>query len=111
MIHDLLLAKDPFRVIKKGLKVIEMRLNDEKRKNIQVGDEIRFTNQDTGEIIMANVIDVKAYKDFFELYKDYPKNELGYEIDEIANPEDMYIYYSKERIEKYGTLAIRIKTK
>ena len=37
----------PFNQIKEGSKVIEVRLNDEKRQNIKVGDKIVFTNTKT----------------------------------------------------------------
>ena len=35
--------------------------------------------------------------------------QLGYLKNEIADPKDMYKYYSKEQILKYGVLAIKIK--
>ena len=38
------LKNEPFVSIKNGLKTIEMRLFDEKRKQIKVGDTIEFTN-------------------------------------------------------------------
>lgn len=41
------LHNSPFKLIKNGTKTIELRLNDEKRKLIKVGDIIRFTNRVT----------------------------------------------------------------
>ena len=40
---------------------------------------------------------------------NYPKLSLGYLADEIANPNDMLEYYSKEDISNFGVLAIEIK--
>ena len=34
---------------------------------------------------------------------------MGYSKDEIASPDDMEEYYSKEEQEKYGVLGIKIK--
>ena len=108
MIHEMNLHPGPFLSIKNKTKTIEMRLNDEKRSLIKIGDSIVFTNNVSGETLEVEVIDIKKYRDFKELYKDYNKIEIGYDEDEAPKPSDMEMYYSKEKIEKYGTLAIRI---
>ena len=51
MIHYLNLHDAPFQSIKNKLKTIEMRLNDERRKLINVGDIIVFTNNVTNETL------------------------------------------------------------
>ncbi len=45
MVHEMLLAPKPFEMMKSGQKTIELRLYDEKRKHIQIGDRIRFIVQ------------------------------------------------------------------
>ena len=45
MKHYMKLKNDPFIKIKNKTKTIEMRLNDEKRKKINVGDIIEFTRK------------------------------------------------------------------
>ena len=99
----------PFDLIKSGLKDIEMRLYDNRRKSIKIGDNIIFTNNQTGEKLEVEVINLFIFKDFNELYSHFDKARLGYKADEIANPDDMELYYSKEAIKKFGTLAIEIK--
>ena len=42
MIHQMSLRPHPFEKIKLGEKTIELRLYDEKRKEIKVGDTIEF---------------------------------------------------------------------
>lgn len=42
-------------------------------------------------------------------YINFNKIEMGYSINEEANPKDMENYYSKEEQEKYGVLGIKIK--
>lgn len=109
MKHEMRLHSDPFLKIKNGSKTIEMRLYDEKRRLIKENDIIEFTNRTTNEKICAQVIKLHIFNDFEELYKHFDKIQLGYNEDEIANPDDMNIYYSKEEQDKYGVVGIEIK--
>ena len=109
MIYEMKLHDEPFNAIKRNQKVIEMRLNDERRKDLKVNDLIIFSNNLTNEKLEVIILDIKKYHDFYELYSNYKKEELGYLKNEIADPKDMYKYYSKEQILKYGVLAIKIK--
>jgi ASC-1-like (ASCH) protein len=45
MKHEMRLHDGPFKLIKAGSKTIELRLYDEKRQEIKVGDEIEFTSR------------------------------------------------------------------
>lgn len=109
MKHEMKLNNEPFECIKNGTKTIELRLNDEKRKLLTVGDYIEFINRVTNEKLLVEVIDLFKYNSFEELYKHFNKIEMGYSINEEANPKDMGNYYSKEEQEKYGVLGIKIK--
>ena len=109
MVHHLSLCHSPFLSIKENRKSIEMRLYDEKRQNIKIGDILEFIDLDTKEIINVEVIDIKLYPSFKELYLDNDKISLGYSNDEEANYLDMLTYYPKERQEKYQAMAIHIK--
>ncbi len=109
MKHEMKLNNEPFECIKNGTKTIELRLNDEKRKLLTVGDYIEFANRVTNEKLLVEVIDLFKYNSFEELYKHFNKIEMGYSINEEANPKDMENYYSKEEQEKYGVLGIKIK--
>lgn len=109
MKHEMRLHDQPFKLIKAGTKTIELRLYDEKRQQIQVRDEITFTNRATGEVLNVKVIAMHIYSSFADLYRDYDKVSLGYSKDEEAKPEDMELYYSKEEQEKYGVVGIEIQ--
>ena len=109
MKHEMKLNNEPFECIKNGTKTIELRLNDEKRKLLTVRDYIEFTNRVTNEKLLVEVVDLFKYNSFEELYKHFNKIEMGYSINEEANPKDMENYYSKEEQEKYGVLGIKIK--
>ena len=76
-------GNDSFEAIKDEWKTIEMRLNDEKRSKIQIGDEIEFTNTETNVvwIWICEVINIYKYNDFKELYKNHNKISIGYRED------------------------------
>lgn len=111
MKHYMNLNPEPFEMIRSGKKTIELRLNDEKRKSINVDDTIIFTNtEDSGMQISATVKALHKFRTFAELYENLPLLKCGYTEDDIDNakPEDMNIYYSKELEEKYGALGIEL---
>ena len=109
MMHIMRLHNKPFMLIKDGIKNIEMRINDEKRQLIKIGDIIQFVNRFTNEIIYTEVINLYYFNNFEELYNNFDKVSIGYDKNDDANPNDMNKYYSKEEIDKFGVLAIEIK--
>lgn len=108
-VYDMNLNPGPFGSIRSGSKTVEMRLNDERRVGIEKGDLIRFTNVETGEILLVRVLDKSVYPSFKELYDSYSKTSIGYKENEDADPVDMLTYYSEESIAKYGALALEIE--
>lgn len=111
MKHYMNLFGEPFEMIRSGKKTIELRLNDEKRKAISIGDTIVFTNiEDNGRKIFSTVTALHKFKNFSELYNNLPLLKCGYTKEDIDNakPDDMYVYYSKELEEKYGALGIEL---
>lgn len=108
MTHNMRLNDKPFNLIKDGTKTIELRLNDEKRQLIQIGDYIIFENRTTAEQLKTRVINLHKYDSFKTLYKHFDKILLGYQPNESADPEDMEEYYSKEEQNKYGVVGIEI---
>ena len=103
------LREHPFYMIKSGKKDIEIRLYDEKRKKIQKGDTIEFSNVETGQTIKTEVVDLHVCKDFASIYNNFDKTRLGYLENEEASPEDMQKYYSLEEINQFGVVGIELK--
>ena len=110
MQHFMKLQNEPFTNIKTGLKTIEMRLFDEKRKQIEVGDTIEFTNLTSLEKLNVRVVGLYRFKNFEELYSYFNKTQLGYKKNEKAKPNDVTQYHTNHDIEKYGVVGIEIKT-
>lgn len=111
MAHKMNLYQEPFEMICNGQKTIELRLNDEKRQKIKVGDMIEFSQTETGEKLTAEVIALHKFDFFAELYQKLPLLKCGYTESDIttAKPEDMNLYYTPEQQEKYGVLGIELK--
>lgn len=111
MIHYMNLNNRPFQLINNGSKSVEMRLYDEKRAKIKVGDQITFTNLVDGSSLEVIVTKLSRHNSFYELYNAYDSIALGYIDGEAVNPSDMLEYYSQANIDKYGVLAITVKVK
>ena len=103
------LKREYFDKVKSGKKFVEMRLYDEKRKEIKVGDTITFVADDNEEEVVCSVENILVYDNFAELYADYDKTDLGYGENDEANPADMDQIYPKEKQEKYGAMAIEME--
>ena len=65
-VHEMRLKMQPFNSIKSGEKIYELRLYDEKRQKIKLGDYIVFTAEN-GERLTAKVTDILRFNDFAEL--------------------------------------------
>ncbi|MBQ7296381.1 MAG: ASCH domain-containing protein [Clostridia bacterium] len=109
-VHNMKLNSYPFEMIKSGQKTIELRLFDEKRQQIRLGDKIVFTNRDTGEILNTTVVKLHRFDTFDELYQSLPLLKCGYTTDNLdkATAADMEKYYSAEKQKKYGVIGIEL---
>ena len=109
-IHNMKLHSSPFEKVKSGEKTIELRLLDEKRQKIRVGDKILFTDNKSGETLLKTVAKLHKFASFEELYKSLPLLKCGYTEDDIdiAHPSDMEQYYSAEKQKKYGVVGIEL---
>ena len=103
------LTPSPMQKIKDGKKTIELRLYDEKRKRISVGDTIKFINTENSNDTLC-VKGLFVFTSFAELYDNLPLLKCGYNEDDIntASPDDMEKYYSKEKQNQFGVIGIEI---
>ena len=103
------LSKVPFEKILDGTKVIESRLYDEKRKLIDIGDLIEFSQNDSeNNKCTVEVVGLLRYANFSDLFSDFEPRYFGGKSEkelllEIEN------FYSKEDQKQYGVLGIKIK--
>ncbi len=91
MLHQMKLKSEPFEKMKSGAKTVELRLNDEKRQLVQIGDFIEFTLIDVpDQKLTARVITLHHFDSFRELYAALPKGKMGYRENEVPNPDHIY---------------------
>lgn len=112
MKHFMHLKEKPFRSIWEGKKTIELRLYDEKRRAVRVGDQIEFDNvSDSGQIIVVNVIAIYTFESFAKLYERLPLEKCGYSQEEAktASAKDMDEYYSPEEQLENGVVGIEFE--
>lgn len=111
MIHEMKLQPKYFNFILNGTKRIELRLNDEKRQTIKVGDTIKFLKEpNLDESFLVKVIELIKYNSFLEMFNDYDISILSdnsMSKEELLN--DLEKFYTKEKQKTYGVLGIRFE--
>lgn len=109
-VFNMRLAVEPFEKIGREEKTVEIRLYDEKRKKIKVGDQIVFRRlSDESNVIIATVKALHRFNTFQELFESelFTKTGCG-ELSIDSATEYMHTFYSIEQEEKYGVLGIEI---
>lgn len=110
MVHEMKLKPIPFDLIKNDQKSIEVRLFDEKRQEVNVGDQIVFSKlPELQEKLTVQVVELLRYKSFEDLFSDNPSVLFGrsdMSVSELS--ANMLEYYSIEDVQKYGVVGIRI---
>lgn len=111
MEHKMDLYERHFNNILTDSKTIEIRLNDEIRQKITVGDYIIFYKLPLQEEkVKVKVVGLYPYSKFKELFEAFPSSEFGfpdYTIQQMF--EIIYSIYTKELEEQCGVLGIHIK--
>lgn len=108
--HNMKLQSKYFEKIMQGTKLYEIRLNDEKRQLIKIGDSIQFVNESHPEqTILCKVEKLIVYKTFNQMCKDIKNTDIGFEnCDTNQIVETYHKFYSKQDEKKYGVIAIKI---
>ncbi len=100
-----------FNQVANGAKSVEARVNDEKRQQLKVGDKITILKRpDEIEAIEVRVTKLRTFRNFAELADCYT-------IEQLHSPnytKEQYLalfphFYSDEKIEKYGVVAIEFQ--
>lgn len=111
MTHEMKLQPKYFEFIKNGTKRIELRLNDEKRQLIKLGDTINFIKEpELKEILKVQVVGLLHYNTFEELFKDFDISILA---DTSMTKEELLNvlqeFYTPDKQKEFGVLGIRIE--
>lgn len=113
MEHILKLKPKYFNYINNGTKRIELRLYDEKRQAINIGDTIIFKREPELEITMkTKVIGLLRYNTFEELFKDFNIEMLAdNSMTKLELLNVLQEFYTPEKQIQYGVIGIRIENK
>ena len=111
MEHKMKLQPEYYNFILNGTKRIEIRLFDEKRQQIKIGDTIKFLKEpELNESFNAKVVGLLRYNTFGEMFRDFDISVLS---DKSMTKEELIgvleQFYTKEKQEQYGVLGIRIE--
>ena len=111
MEHILKLQPKYFNYINNGTKRIELRLYDEKRQKINIGDIIIFQKEPELELTLkVKVVGLLRYNSFKEMFNDF---SIGIMADNSMTKEELLDvleeFYTPEKQKKYGVLGIRIE--
>lgn len=111
MIYEMKLRKEYFDKILLGEKIYEVRLNDEKRQKIDVGDIIVFKQDSNLQQTVNTIVEDLIYFDSFsDMAKTLPSKKIGFNDESIIQIIDKYHeFYNTNDEEKYGIVAIKIK--
>lgn len=111
MKHTLKLDEPYYNAIKEGIKNIELRLYDEKRRIISIGDTIEFLKQPKLKESIATIVEeIIVGKSFEEILERYPITCFaGKNITKKELLNDLNKFYSKQMQEEYGVVGIKVK--
>ena len=103
MEHEMKLQPEYYNFIQNGTKRIEIRLFDEKRQQIKIGDTIKFLKEpELIESINAKVIGLLRYSSFEDMFKDFDISVLS---DKSMTKEELIDvlekFYTKEKQKQY----------
>ena len=72
MEHEMKLQPEYYNFILNGTKRIEIRLFDEKRQQIKIGDTIKFLKEpELNEFFEAKVVGLLRYNSFEDMFNDF----------------------------------------
>lgn len=112
MEYSMNLLESPYDRISSGKKIIDIRLFDEKRQKLNVGDVIKFFKlPDLKDQVKVKNVAILRYKAFEDLVKDFGMEYFGYpkdySVEDFVN--SIYTIYSKEKEQQHGVLGIKIR--
>lgn len=109
--HTLKLDEKYYNYILHGSKRIELRLNDEKRKSMSIGDILTFYKQPLlEENFKTKIVDLIYFNSFNEAISNLPFELIADKNDNKQSLlNDLNRIYSKEKQENYGVICIKIE--
>ena len=102
---------EPFEKIRLGRKKMELRLFDEKRQKLDIGDIIIFSRlPDMEDKVAVEVRGLCRFTTFEDLFATISPDMCGIDVETAEKKATlMRKYYSEEKEKKYGVLGIKVE--
>ena len=107
--HTMKVQTKYYNLLKSGSKTIELRLWDEKRQQIKVGDQITFSDlSDLNDTFVAEVLALHHAPNFDTLCTTIQPIQAGFSTKEdLINC--LQEFYTSDAQKQYGVVGIEIK--
>ena len=112
MVYRMKLNDNAFEKMKAGIKKVELRLFDEKRSMLEIGDYIIFTNlTDEFKELAVHIMALCRYGSFEELFSEISLIDCGFIDGETVEEASVIMnrYYSDDEIRQNGVLGIKVQ--
>lgn len=105
------LREEFFDQVKSGKKTYEVRLYDEKRKKICIGDTIIFKKMpNLIDGVVTKVVDVMKFETFEQMAQTLSLTSVGFENKNASQVSRFYrSIYGKEDEKKYGVVVFKLE--
>lgn len=107
MTVDMNLNRKYFDLINTGTKKLEIRLLDDKRSKLQIGDIIRFNT--LNNFLFTKIIDLKIYNSFEDLLNKISPSDVGLSNNKNIALNELYSIYPRDYCINFKILAIKIE--
>lgn len=109
MEFEMRLNNEYFKEVFDGTKKYEIRLNDKKRKEINIGDTIIFSNRDNmNEKVKVEVTSLEFFSNFNGLLNKIDVSLIASNITKEELINRLNDIYTAEEVSEYGVVAIGI---
>ena len=101
------LESEIYNLVNNNIKDIEIRINDEKRRKLKIGDIITIINRGNNDAFKVKITNLEYFSSFNDCINNYDLKRLY--NDKITSDEFLdllYKFYTKEDEIKYGVIAI-----
>ena len=107
--HTMKVQTKYYNLLKVGIKTIELRLWDEKRQLIRVGDNITFSDlSNPSDTFVAEVVALHRAPSFDKLCDTISPQQAGFTTkEEMINC--LQEFYTLEAQQKYGVVGIKVQ--
>lgn len=108
-LHHMHVQENYYNQLKSGLKTVELRVNDEKRQSIKVGDTVIFKPQGFAQDALKMEVKNCIYAPSFdELLKQINEDALG-SVSKIEQLVALNKFYEPEEVKVYGVLGMYLE--